>query len=325
MHGPAAPLVIAHRGASGYRPEHTIAGYRLAIRLGADSIEPDLVPTKDGVLVARHENELSASTDVAAHPEFADRLTTKLVDGRVVTGWFTEDFTLEEVRTLRATERLRGVRPDNTRYDGQYAVPTFDEVLALVHAESTRRGITIGICPELKHPGYFDALGLALEESLACSLQRHGLDRPGAPVHVQSFDEGCLRQLSSLVQVPLVALVKPLVRVGPAVLDRIAGYASAVGVCKDLVVGPDPDGGSGDVVDDAHRSGLRVHVWTLRDENRYLPARYRRGRDPHAKGNARDEVFALLDAGVDGLFADHPDTAVDARDEWLADRAGRTG
>ncbi|MGH3813719.1 MAG: glycerophosphodiester phosphodiesterase family protein, partial [Pseudonocardiaceae bacterium] len=173
-----APLVIAHRGASGYRPEHTLGAYRLAIRMGADYIEPDLVSTRDGVLVARHENEISGTTDVAAHPEFADRRTTKTVDGQEITGWFTEDFTLAELKTLRARERLPDVRPDNTRYDGLYEVPTFDGVLELAEEESRRRGSLVGVYPETKHPTYFDSVGLSLEEPLARALTEHGLNRP---------------------------------------------------------------------------------------------------------------------------------------------------
>ncbi|MFA6575913.1 MAG: glycerophosphodiester phosphodiesterase family protein, partial [Nocardioides sp.] len=173
----ADPIVIGHRGASGYRPEHTLASYRLAIRLGADYVEPDLVSTKDGVLVARHENEISGTTDVADHAEFAARRTTKTIDGRAVSGWFTEDFTLAELKTLRAKERLPQVRPDNTRYDGRFEIPTLVEVLQLVREESKRTGRSIGVYPETKHPTYFDSIGLSLEEPLVRTLDRFGLDR----------------------------------------------------------------------------------------------------------------------------------------------------
>ena len=192
----AEPVVIGHRGASGYRPEHTLASYELAIRMGADYIEPDLVSTKDGVLVARHENEIGGTTDVAQHPEFADRRTTKSIDGRQVTGWFTEDFTLAELKTLRAKERLPQVRPSNTRYDGRFEVPTFDEVLDLAAKESKRRGVTIGVYPETKHPTYFDSIGLSLEEPLVRTLKAHHLDRANAPVFVQSFETSNLRELA---------------------------------------------------------------------------------------------------------------------------------
>src|SRR4051812_9580278 len=202
-----APLVIGHRGAAGYRPEHTLASYRLAIELGADYIEPDLVSTRDGVLVARHENQIGATTDVAERPEFARRRVTKAVDGREVTGWFTEDFTLAELKTLRAVERLPGVRPANTWYDGHFQIPTFDEVLELAEQGGRRRGVTIGVYPETKHPSHFAALGLGLEEPLVAALRRHHLDRPNAPVLVQSFETGNLRALASVLSVPLVQLV----------------------------------------------------------------------------------------------------------------------
>lgn len=339
-----APLVIAHRGASGYRPEHTLEGYRLAIRMGADYVEPDLVSTKDGVLVARHENEISGTTDVADRPEFADRRATKTIDGRPVTGWFTEDFTLDELRTLRAKERLPLVRPDNTRYDGRFQVPTFDEVLDLVQEESRRRGTTIGVYPETKHPSYFDSIGLSLEEPLARTLRAHHLDRPGAPVFVQSFETSNLRVLADRVRVPLVQLVdssgapydlassgdgrtyRDLVT--PAGLREIATYADAVGANKDLVLPRDGTGSTGepsDLVGDAHARGLLVHVWTMRDENQFMATNFRRGVDPTAKGDAAAEIQAFLDAGVDGFFGDFPDTAVDARDSWLAEHEQLAG
>ena len=342
----AEPLVIAHRGASGYRPEHTLASYRLAIRMGADYIEPDLVSTKDGVLVARHENEIGGTTDVADHPEFADRRTTKTIDGRQVTGWFTEDFTLAELRTLRAKERLSQVRPDNTRYDGKLQVPTFDELLDLAARESRRRGVTIGVYPETKHPTYFDSIGLSLEEPLVRALEAHHLDRPNAPVLVQSFETSNLRELARKVKVPLVQLLDSsgapydLVAKGdrrtyrdlvtPAGLQEIAGYADAVGAAKDLVLPRGADGSTGapsDLVDDAHDAGLRVHVWTLRRENQFMATNFRVGSDPNAPGDLAAETRAFLDAGVDGVFSDNPDLAVDARDAWVEDedRLSRAG
>jgi glycerophosphoryl diester phosphodiesterase len=335
-------LVIAHRGASGYRPEHTLAAYRLAIRMGAEYIEPDLVATRDGVLVARHENEISGTTDVADHPEFAVRRTTKCIDGRRVTGWFTEDFTLAELRMLRARERLPGVRPDNTRYDGRYPVPTFDEILDLTAEESARRGALVGVYPETKHPSYFESLGLALEEPLADALRRHGLDRPNAQVFVQSFETANLRRLNGLVRVPLVQLVAAsgapwdVVAAGgprtyadlvtPAGLREVSTYAAAIGPDKSLVIPRDADGALGTVtslVDDAHFAGLGVHAYTFRDENHFLPACCRTGGHagvcrPEQKGDAFGEYRAYFDAGVDGVFSDHPDTAVVAREEWLA-------
>jgi glycerophosphoryl diester phosphodiesterase len=339
-----SPIVVAHRGASGYRPEHTLAAYRLAIRMGADYIEPDLVSTKDGVLVARHENEISGTTDVADRPAFADRRATKVIDGQSVTGWFTEDFTLAELKTLRAKERLPQVRPGNTRYDGRFEVPTFDEVLTLAAEESRRRGTRIGVYPETKHPTYFDEAGLSLEEPLAAALRRHGLDRPKAPVFVQSFETANLRDLDGMVRVQLVQLVDasgaPYDRVAagdpttyrdlvtPEGLREIATYADGVGAHKDLVLPRDATGATGepsDLVADAHAEDLLVHVWTMRDENQFMATSFRRGSDPNAKGDARAEIFAFLDAGVDGLFCDYPDTAVDARDSWLEERSEQTG
>ncbi|HSE71597.1 MAG TPA: glycerophosphodiester phosphodiesterase, partial [Nocardioidaceae bacterium] len=320
----AEPLVIAHRGASGYRPEHTLASYRLAIQMGADFVEPDLVSTKDGVLVARHENEISGTTDVADHPEFADRFTTRTIDGRQVSGWFTEDFTLAELKTLRAKERLPVVRPGNSRYDGRYEVPTFDEVLDLVERESRRRGEVIGVYPETKHPTYFDSLGLSLEEPLVEALQRHHLNRPNARVYIQSFETTNLRELSRQVRVPLVQLVDrsgapyDLVAAGdsrtyadlvtPAGLKDVAGYADALGANKDVVLPRDSAGyltEPSPVVDDAHAAGLDVHVWTMRDENQFMARDFWIGADPNAKGDAFAEYVAFFEAGVDGVFSDH--------------------
>jgi glycerophosphoryl diester phosphodiesterase len=333
------PLVIGHRGASGYRPEHTLASYRLAIGMGADFIEPDLVSTKDGVLVARHENEISGTTDVAAHPEFAARRTTKTIDGRPVTGWFTEDFTLRELKTLRAKERLPQVRPDNTRYDGRFEVPTLDEVLDLAAAESRRAGRTIGVYPETKHPTYFDSIGLSLEEPLVRALRRHHLDRRHAKVIVQSFETANLRQLDRMTRVPLAQLVDAtgapydLVAkgdprtyrdlVGRAGLRRIARYADGVGAHKELVLPRNAEGATtvpSSLVRDAHAAGLVVHVWTVRDENQFMATNFRRGTDPNAKGDSIAEAQAFLDAGVDGIFSDQPDTLFQAREEWLEAR-----
>jgi len=318
------PIVIAHRGASGYRPEHTLASYRLAIALGADFVEPDLVATRDGVLVARHDAEISRTTDVAARAEFVDRLTTKEVDGRQQTGWFVEDLTLAELKTLRAVERLGELRPRNTRYDGRYDVPTFDEVLDLVAEESDRLGREVGVYPETKHPAYFADLGLGLEEPLLDALRRHGLDQAGAPVFVQSFDTASLRWFRSRTAVPLVQLVAADGRVDgradgatPMGLRRVATWADAVGVAKELVLprhrGSGTIGASTTLVADAHAAGLAVHVWTLRDENLFLPVGYRCGEDPAATGYAIEETQAFLDAGVDGIFADQPDTTLAAR------------
>jgi glycerophosphoryl diester phosphodiesterase len=335
-HDSTTPIVIGHRGAPGYRPEHTLASYRLAIAMGADYVEPDLVSTRDRVLVARHENEIGGTTDVAEHPEFADRQTTKTIDGRAVTGWFTEDFTLAELKTLRAKERLPQVRPANTAYDGRFEIPTLDEVLDLVARESRRLHRQIGVYPETKHPTYFASIGLSLEQPLLQALRRHHLDRPNAKVFLQSFETGNLRRLHRLTRVPLIQLIDAsgapydLEAAGdprsyrdlasPAGLAEIATYAVGVGVNKELVLPRDADGNASEpsaLVDDAHADGLLVHVWTLRSENRFMATNFRIGTDPNASGDARAEDQAFLDAGVDGFFTDQADIGVDARDDWL--------
>ncbi|RKR89977.1 glycerophosphoryl diester phosphodiesterase [Micromonospora pisi] len=281
--GAAKPLVIAHRGASGYRPEHTLESYRLAIRMGADYIEPDLVPTRDGVLVARHENEISGTTDVADHPEFAGRKATKSIDGVAVTGWFTEDFTLAELKTLRAKERLPLVRPTNTAFDGTLEIPTLQEVIDLAAAESRRLGRTIGIYPETKHPTYFQSIGLALEEPLVRVLHRNGLNSRKDAVFLQSFETANLRKLSKMTDVRLIQLLDGTGRpydftvagdartyqdlVKPENLKWISTYADGIGTTKNLLVPRDASGkllAPTTVVRDAHRVGLDVHAWTFR-------------------------------------------------------------
>jgi len=334
------PIVIAHRGASGERPEHTLAAYRRAIEQGADFVEPDLVPTKDGVLVCRHENEISGTTDVATRPELSSRRTTKTIDGTAVTGWFTEDFTLAELKTLRARERLPRLR--GTAFDGQLEIPTLEEVLALVASENARperRGPPVGIYPETKHPTYFEELGLPLETPLLEALRRHGLGRPDAPVFIQSFEVGNLRRLARLTRVPLVQLIDvdggpwdfahgrfartyaDMVR--PEGLRDIASYARGVGVHKSLVIPRDGSGRSlppTSLVRDAHAAGLLVHVWTLRAENEFLPAELRRGTDPASRGDMAGEAALFLEAGVDGYFTDHSALGVPARDAFAGRR-----
>lgn len=331
------PLVIGHRGASGYRPEHTLASYELAIRLGADYVEPDLVPTKDGVLVARHENEIGGTTDVAERPEFADRRTTKTIDGRAITGWFTEDFTLAELRTLRAKERIPAVRPDNTRYDGRFQVPTLAQVLRMVRDTNRGPGRDVGVYIETKHPTYFDSLGLSMEEPLVRTLRRFGFEKRGSKVFLQSFETTNLRDLDRMTDLPLVQLMDAtgapydLVVAGDPrtyadltarrELRGISRYADGIGPNKDLVIPRGTDGSAQrrtPLVGDAHDYGLLVHPFTIRDENQFMATDFRRGTDPNAKGDVRAEITAFLDAGVDGFFTDHPDSGVDARDAWLA-------
>jgi glycerophosphoryl diester phosphodiesterase len=335
----AVPIVIGHRGASAYRPEHTLASYELAIAMGADFIEPDLVATKDHQLVARHENDITETTDVAQHPEFAARRTTKTIDGVEHTGWFTEDFTLAELRTLRAIERLPDVRPANTAFDGRFQVPTLEEVVELARREG------VGVYPETKHPTYFDSIGLSLEEPLVATLKRNGLDRRNAPVFVQSFEVGNLRELDRATKAPLVQLIDAtgapadFVAAGdprtyddlvtPAGLREIAGYADGIGPAKTRIVPVDATQhitAPTTLVADAHRAGLLVHPFTFRPENTFLAADFQLGDPaspefPRARGDQPAEIALFLRLGVDGLFADNPDTAVAVRERALRRRA----
>ncbi|MEO3777073.1 glycerophosphodiester phosphodiesterase [Micromonospora sp. B11E3] len=326
------PLVIAHRGASGYRPEHTLEAYRLAIRMGAEYVEPDLVSTKDGQLVARHENEISGTTDVAARPEFAARKATKTIDGVAVTGWFTEDFTLAELKTLRAKERLPQVRVANTAFDGRFEVPTLQEVIDLARAEGRTRGRAIGVYPETKHPSYFASIGLALEEPLVAVLRANKLTHRNDPVVIQSFETANLRKLDKMIDVNLAQLMDASGRpydftvagdprtyadlASAAGLEWIASYADGVGAHKNLIVPRDAAGrllAPTALVRNAHRVGLVVHAWTFRAENQFLPVDFRIGADPNARGDITAEYELFLGLGVDGVFSDHPDTAVAAR------------
>jgi glycerophosphoryl diester phosphodiesterase len=296
---PTMPLVIGHRGASGHRPEHTIASYTLAIEMGADVIEPDLVSTKDGVLVARHENEISGTTDVAS--KFPDRKTTKQVDGSRVIGWFIEDFTLAEIRTLRARERLTF---RSHEYDGQFAIPTLEEVLDLAAAKSRETGRVIGVYPETKHPTYFRNLGLPLEDRLLDALKAHGLTERTSPVFIQSFEASSLQYLRPRTAARLVRLVQAADDVRPSQLADIATYADGIGAEKKLLVPVSTDGRAEaptSLVRDAHAAHLFVHVWTLRREPEFLPASYH--------GDLAAEVRQFVSLGVDGMFTDFPDVA----------------
>jgi glycerophosphoryl diester phosphodiesterase len=327
----AEPLVIGHRGASGYRPEHTLASYQLAIDLGADYIEPDLVSTKDRVLVARHENEIGGTTDVAAHPEFASRRTTKVIDGVSITGWFTEDFTLAELKTLRAKERIPGLRPTNTAFDGLEQIPTLQEVIDLARRND------VGIYPETKHPSYFDGIGLSLEEPLVATLELNGYTKQSSPVFIQSFEVSNLKELDGMTRVPLVQLIsdvgKPFDFVlsgdprtyadlaTPAGLREIARYADGAGANKNLIVPRDSANrllSPTSFIRDAHRAGLVVHPWTFRRENSFLPQDFREGNPGSpmyeaATGDFAAELRLFYRLGVDGVFTDNPDVAVAAR------------
>ncbi len=321
------PLIIAHRGASGERPEHTLAAYKLAIEQGADFIEPDLVLTRDGVLVARHENEISETTDVATHPEFAARRRTKIVDGQSETGWFTEDFTLKELKTLRAIERLPALRPANTAYNGQQAIPTFAEVLALVQASG------VGVYPETKHPSYFASLGMNMQKPLLAALAKAGMAHAKERVFIQSFEVGNLRRLAKRTRLPLIQLIAadagpfdepkltPEAMLSQEGLAAVAKYAAGIGVQKTLIVPRDGAGASlapSDLVARAHAIGLDVHAWTYRAENTFLPLELRRGDSGASDFEAKSGALALeirqaLDLGVDGVFTDFPATGVAAR------------
>lgn len=324
------PTLIAHRGASGERPEHTIASYTLAIEQGADFIEPDLVLTRDGVLVARHENEISTTTDVASHPEFASRKARKMIDGQSVTGWFTEDFTLAELRTLRAKERLPQLRPANTAFDGQFPIPTFDEIIALAKAKSKETGRTIGIYPETKHPTYFASIGLPHEKSLLVALTKAGYTKESDPVFIQSFEVGNLIALSSKTRLRLIQLVDA--EGGPADrpdtsyaqmlsdegLRAISSYAAGIGPAKDLIIRRTVFGGldgSTGLVARAHAAGLKVHPWTFRAENYFLPLGLRNGINPRGAGDLVEEIRIFIAEGVDGLFSDFPGIARKTIDE----------
>ncbi len=301
-------LVIAHRGASGKRPEHTLESYRLAIEEGADYIEPDLVMTRDGVLVARHENEIGGTTDVAQHPEFAMRHRTQNIDGEAMTGWFTEDFTLAEIKTLRARERLPLLRPQNCAFDGRFAVPTFDEILQLATDANRQRagGPKIGVYPETKHPLHFARIGLSQEQAVLDTLRRHEYGAEGNPVFIQSFEAENLRQLRGMTRLPLVQLLEH--ELGD--LKEIATYADGIGIAKALA--------SAEGVRAAQAANLKVHVWTFRAENSFLPDDLRSGDSPAAHGDLDAEIQRFLCRGIDGFFVDYPAIGVRVRDAYIS-------
>jgi glycerophosphoryl diester phosphodiesterase len=301
-------VVIAHRGASGERPEHTIESYRLAIDEGADYIEPDLVMTRDGVLIARHENEIGGTTDVAQHREFASRRRTQVIDGESMTGWFTEDFSLSEIKRLRARERLPELRPQNVPYDGRFSVPTFDEIMQLVLSANGRAGANrpIGVYPETKHPAHFAGIGLPLELTLLDTLKRYGYANSESPVFIQSFDPRNLRQLRGMTKLPLVQLLEH--ELGD--LDEIAKHADAIGIAKALA--------TPEAVQAAHAANLSVHVWTFRAENEFLPGDLKVGTAPGAHGDLEGEIQRYLKRGIDGFFVDFPAIGVRVRDAYIS-------
>ena len=335
----ACPQVIAHRGASAYLPEHTLAAYARAIADGADLIEPDLVMTRDGVLVARHENEIGATTDVASHPSFAARRTLKHVDGVPVEGWFTDDFTLAELKTLRTRERLPALR--GTAHDGNYPIATLEEIVALLAAENARLGRAVGLIPEIKHGTWYRQQGLPMEQRLLDTLKAHACTRE-VPVVIQSFETANLRQLraalESLPNVRLLQLIDaPDVQpwdvqasggtlryadlLTPDGLREVAGYADAIGPNARAILPLDASGRLGPptpLVRDAHAAGLEVHAWTFRPENAFLPRSLWRGDDPatrHEQGSLA-EIRAHLAAGIDAFFTDDPRLGRQAVDPW---------
>ena len=321
--GAEGPLVIAHRGASGERPEHTLAAYERGIEQGADYIEPDLVVTKDGVLVARHENEISGTTDVASREEFASRQRSKTIDGVLVTGWFAEDFTLAELRTLRVRERLPGLRPQNMRYDGLWQIPTLEEVVKLVRAKEAETGRRIGIYPELKHPHFLlQTEGVDTVDLLLLELKRLGVT-PDDPVYLQSFEIAPLKRLKQRSGFKLVQLVATeggpadepdmtyAEMLSPTGLTAIAQYADAVGADMRLVIGG--DGKPTALVANARAAGMDVHAWTLRKENAFLPPILHRPGGDSTRGCIETLFGMLADAGVTGVFTDDPALAVAAR------------
>lgn len=312
------PIVIAHRGASGSRPEHTLASYELAIEQGADFIEPDLVPTKDNVLVARHENAIGGTTDVAQHPEFASRKTTKTIDGQTLTDWFTEDFTLAELKTLHARERLPQLRPGNAAYDGKYQVPTLAEIIDLAKRRSKELGRTIGIYPETKHPTYFASIGHPTDVLLVEQLRKAGWHDASAPVFIQSFEVKNLQRIHAMTGIRLIQLVAGegapadgaapsyAAMLTPAGLKQIATYAFGIGPDKAQLWTDKTATTPSTLVADAHAAGVRVHPWTYRAENAFLPPRFQRGTDKAAHGDIAGEITAGLAQGIDGFFTDYP-------------------
>jgi len=322
------PLVIGHRGCSGERPEHTMMSYRRAIEQGADYIEPDLVITKDGVLVCRHENEIGGTTDVAAHAEFAARKTTKSVDGQTIEGWFVEDFTLAELKTLRCRERLPQLRPANTAFDGQEEIPTFAEALALARSHN------VGIYPELKHPTFLRAAGLDPFPVFVAAVHAGGGQAAADKMFLQCFETWPLKQAVAMSSIRWQTIQLMSAEGGPwdrrdatyaqmasdAGLREMAAYATGIGVEKAMIVprdGGDHSLAPTDLIARAHRAGLKVHAWTFRAENFFLPAELRRG-DTTAQdylrqhGDLAVELRQFAALGLDGVFCDFPGVAVRA-------------
>ncbi|WP_419993501.1 glycerophosphodiester phosphodiesterase [Streptomyces boninensis] len=334
------PAVVGHRGASGYRPEHTLGSYELALAMGADIVEQDLVITKDGHLVCRHEPEIGGTTDVADHPEFADRKKTKNLDGRDTPGWWAEDFTLAELKTLRAIERIPANRQENTIYNGRWEVPTFEEVLKWADKKERETGRKVWLHIETKHPTFFIKQGLPLEPPLAKLLKKYGRDGRRAPNFVQSFEPSSIQRLKKLVSCPGVVLlstassrpydfvvagdprtVADLIK--PEGLKWMAEFAKGIGPTLDLIIPKDASGKLLEpttLVKDAHAAGLVLHPYTMRNENTFLPLDFKRGDDPNAYGDAFGAFKTYYATGIDGIFSDNPDTAKLAAEDLRAQR-----
>jgi glycerophosphoryl diester phosphodiesterase len=339
---PRLPLVIGHRGAPGYRPEHTRSSYELAVALGADAVEPDIVATRDGVLVLRHENEISGTTDVASRAEFASRRTTKTIEGSAQTGWFTEDFTWAELSTLRARERLPAIRQSSSTFDGQAPLLRLGDLLELLDEAGDEQGRAIGLVAEIKHAAYFESIGLPLDELVAAEFVRSGWNSGDGRLTVESFEKTVLdrvrkRGIRSKNVFLLEAAGSPpdLVARFGAKADSYASFLTrdglrmlardveGISVDRKLIL-PRPDEGSSRVssalVDDAHAAGLEIYCWTLRPENRFLARAFRSGADPSAFGDWESDFALILATGIDGVFADQADLAVAARDAVFGSR-----
>ncbi len=324
----ARPLVIAHRGASGYRPEHSRAAYDLALDMGVDAVEPDIVATADGVLVLRHENEISGTTDVASRPEFAGRRTTKLIDGQKLTGWFTEDFTWLELKTLRVRERLPKLR--SRSFDGEDGILRLTDLIDLLDARGS-----VAMVAEVKHASYFASIGLPLDELLAAELSGAGWENDPRLI-IECFETTVLGQLRRR---GIAATYVFLLESTGAPADEVAAHGGdarpfssyltdvglaglaasgidGISVDKRLLLVTDAAGrvtGTTDLVARAHAAGLAVFCWTLRAENAFLPKNLRRAGGPREFGQWRDEFELIMRAGLDGVFADQPDLAIEVR------------
>lgn len=345
------PLVIGHRGASGYRPEHTASAYQLAFALGADAVEPDIVATRDGVLVLRHENEISGTTDVAAHPEFHRRRTTKEIDGKKLTGWFTEDFTWAELATLRARERIPKVRPANATFDGRFPLLRLSDLFRLIEETDADDGRVLGMVAEIKHASYFAGVGLPLDELFTAELAAAGWSTNDERLTVEAFEITVLEDLAQRgVTAPRVYLLEATgtpwdLRLAagadaPGAADfmtdtglrELEGRVDGISVDKSVLVGElmAQDAAAAHLeslgrlqrgeltgralVDAAHDHGLTVFTWTLRPENRFLSSNFRHGHGKAAHGDWLGEFTLVVGTGVDGIFVDHPDLGVEARE-----------